>query len=134
MKKVLWLLLISAFLVSCGAPAAKTPTADDVMVAFKAAGLEAENPRDLTKDDYGLAPYVCSGKRFFIPSLGPDNGGRIFVCGNDADRDKLSTFYKKLGEGSALLFSWVYVKGSIVVQINGDLKEDKAAEYEKAIP
>ncbi len=131
MKKLLSLLLIAAFLL---ASCAKAPTSDDVIKSFKAAGLEAENVRRMTKDDYGMAPYVCTGTRFFIPSLGEDNGGRLYICDNNKDRDSLASFYTEAGKASAMLFSWVFVKGSVVVQINGDLPEDKAHQYEAAIP
>jgi len=124
------LLIIAILLTGC----AKQVTSEDVVKAFKDAGLEAENTRPMTKDDYGLAPYVCTGTRFFIPSLGADNGGRLYICDNNKDRDLLSNFYIDAGKASALLFSWVYVKGNVVIQINGDLPEDKARQYEAAIP
>jgi hypothetical protein len=132
---VLALALIAALSLSLlSACSGSKVTSDDVAAAFKAAGLEAETTRPLTKDDYGFAPYVCSGTRFFIPSLGPDNGGRIFVCDKSEDRDALSNYYTEMGKASAAFFSWVFVKGDVVVQINGDLSEDKARQYEVAIP
>lgn len=131
MKKLISLLFIVTLLLSS---CTKQPTAADVITAFKDAGLEAENTRPMTKDDYGFAPFVCEGTRFFIPSLGSNNGGRLFICDNDKDRDALASFYTELGKASAIAFSWVFTKGNIVVQINGDLPEDKAHQYEAAIP
>jgi hypothetical protein len=32
-----------------------------------------------------------------------------------------------------MLFSWVFVKDNIVVQINGDLPEEQAKKYEAAL-
>lgn len=110
------------------------PTAQDVVSAFKKSGLEAENPTPMGPKNYGFAPYVCKGVRFLIPSLGEDSGGRIFVCPNAAERDAIAGYYEGLGKKSAALFSWVFVKGNVVVQINGDLEEDKARKYERAIP
>jgi hypothetical protein len=132
--------LVCLLLTACGggqtaqAPAAKAVTPDDVIAAFKAAGLEAENARAMTKEDYGMAPMLCDGRRFFIPSLGPNNGGRVFVCPNATDRDKLATFYRELGKASAALFTHALVKGNVVVQLNGDLSEEQAKKYEAAIP
>lgn len=80
-------------------PAAKpgaTSTADAVVAAFKAAGLEAEQPQPLTKDDYGLAPLVGSGLRFLVPSLCADCGGRVFVVPDDGERARLKGFYEEL--------------------------------------
>jgi hypothetical protein len=115
-------------------PTALPITAEMVITAFKAAGLEAENSYPLTKSDYGMAPLVCQGTRFLVPSLGPDNGGRIFVCDNPGDQAALVGYYQALGKSSAMFFSWIFEKGSIVVQINGDLPEAIALKYEAAIP
>ena len=114
-------------------PAALVP-AEEVIAAFKAAGLQAEGTRPLTITDYVLVPYVCQGLRFFIPSLGPDNGGRVFICDNKVDEDQLSSYYQSLGQPGSEFFSWVFVKGNIVVQINGTLPEATAKQYEAAIP
>lgn len=129
-KLLLALLFITLITVSCGA---KPVTSEQVIASFKAKGLEAESVRPMDKKDYGAAPYVCAGTRFFTPSLG-EKGGRLFICDNTADRDALADFYIKLGKGSAMLFSWVFVKGNVLVQINGDLPEATAKQYEAAIP
>jgi hypothetical protein len=133
MKRSLFLFFIIVMAILVGACSAKL-TGNDVVTAFKNAGLEAENTKQMGKDDYGAAPLVCEGTRFFIPSLGQDKGGRIFICDNNDDRDSLAKYYQDLGKSSALFFSWVFVKDNIVVQINGDLKEDIALKYEQAIP
>jgi hypothetical protein len=115
-------------------PTISTPEGEAVVAAFKAAGLEAENSRPMTKDDYGMAPPVCQGTRFFIPSLGPDNGGRIFICENQSVQAALAGYYQALGKSDATLFSWVFEKGNILVQINGALPKTTAQKYESAIP
>jgi len=111
-----------------------TPTLDNVISAFRSAGLEAERPTPMGPKDYGLGPYVCQGIRFLIPSLGEDSGGRVLSCQNAADRDAIAAYYDGLGKRSAALFSWVFVKGNVVVQINGELDEALARKYEGAIP
>ena len=121
-------------LSAISAIAVADPTAQDVVSAFKNAGLEAENPTPMGPKNYGFAPYVCKGVRFLIPSLGEDSGGRILACPNAADRDAIAGYYERLAKKSAAFFSWVFVKGNVVVQINGDLEEDKARKYERAIP
>jgi hypothetical protein len=107
---------------------------DDVVAAFREAGLEAEDPRPMTVDDYGFAPYICDGTRFLIPSLGKDSGGRVFVCADEDDQATLRGYYEDLGEGSAALFSWVFEEDDVLVQINGELDEATARRYEAAIP
>jgi hypothetical protein len=105
-----------------------------VIAAFKSAGLEAEEARPLTIDDYGNAPYLCAGLRFLIPSLGVGNGGRLFVCTNPGEQTALAGYYQSLAKTGPEYFSWVYVRGSIVLQINGTLPETAAQKYEAALP
>ena len=107
---------------------------NDVVNAFKQAGLQAENAHPMTTDEYGEAPKVCTGTRFLIPSLGQDNGGRIFICDKSEEQDQLVSYYQGLNKTNSFLFSWIYVKGNIVVQINGDLDGQTAAKYNQAIP
>ena len=110
------------------------PLAYAVIEAFKSAGLEAEGARPVTASDYGMAPYLCTGLRFLIPSLGPDNGGRLFVCNNPDDLEALKGYYQSMGEKGSEFFSWIFVKGTILLQINGSLPEPAALKYEDAIP
>ena len=114
-------------------PSPAVVTADDVVAAFVAAGLEAEGARPMTRDDYGAAPFVGEGVRFLIPSLGEDMGGRIIVVPDAADRERLATYYRDLGKQSAMFFSHVFEVGDVVVQINGRLADDVAAQYEAAL-
>lgn len=130
MNKLIWIIIGALLLTACGGGGL---TSDKVIQAFKDAGLEAENTSTLTKEDYGVAPYVCAGTRFLIPSIGVDKGGRVFQCDNDKDRDALVSYYTELGKVSAAFYSWVYVKDNIVVQINGDLPEETASQYETAL-
>jgi hypothetical protein len=138
MKKALFVfallsLLVSPSAVIAQAPPPKPTNADAVIAAFKAAGLEAESPKAMTRKDYGLAPYVCKGIRFLIPSLGEDAGGRAFFCPRKGDGEKLAKYYNSLGEQSAILFSHVFQQPPYVVQINGDLPDEQAAKYEMAL-
>ncbi len=108
--------------------------ANHAIEAIKAAGLECESPREMTKDDYGMAPMMAKeGIRFFIPSLGPDNGGRIFAFATKEELEKTRDYYVKMGKESAMFFSWVVEKDNILIQINGNLKEEVANKYKDAL-
>jgi hypothetical protein len=131
-KKLLTVLLF-LFLVACGGGSATAVTPDEVVAAFKSAGLEAESPRPLTREDYGAAPYVGSGVRFLIPSLCEDCGGRVFTSTDSKDLDAIKSYYDELGRSSALFFSWTFANGNILVQINGSLDESTARQYETAL-
>ena len=133
LRGMLVMLIVAGALAGCGAPKPPGWTPAQVVSAFQAAGLPAENARPLTKDDYGLAPYVGSGLRFFIPAPCADCGGRVFAVENKEERERLQKFYVEMGKASALVFSWVFVKDNIVVQINGDLPEAQAKAYDAAL-
>ena len=118
------------------ATAAASPkhwTGEQVGAALKAAGLEFEAARPMIAGDYGFAPFVCKGTRFLVPSLGPDNGGRLFECGSIDERDRLVRYYQELSKGSAIFFSWLFARDNILIQINGSLAEPQARKYEAAL-
>lgn len=109
-------------------------TSADVVEIFKLTSLEVEGARPMTKDDYGMAPMrAIEGTRFLIPSLCSDCGGRIFSFSSQEDLDLTKTYYEELGRSSAMFFSWILVKDNILVQINGDLPEEKAKQYEASL-
>jgi hypothetical protein len=110
----------------------RTPPA--VVAAFKAANLEAES-RPLTREDYGLAPYVCheSAQRLLIKSLGDDAGGRVFQCSKKEELAALKAYYDELGKASAWFFSYTFVRDDILIQLNGDLPEPTARAYEAVL-
>jgi len=119
---------------STSTPEFKQWTSSQVIEAFKAAGLEVENPRAMTKDDYGMAPMLAiEGTRFLIPSLCPDCGGRVLSFSSQEDLETTKAYYIELGRSSAAFFSWVFTKDNILVQINGELPEETAKQYEAAL-
>lgn len=109
-------------------------TSNQAIETFKVAGLEAEETRPMTQDDYGMAPMLAvEGTRFLIPSLCPSCGGRVLSFASQNDLDATQAYYVELGKSSALFFSWTFARGNILVQINGDLPEEKARQYEVAL-
>lgn len=104
-------------------------TAANVLTAFKAAGLQAENTYHMGPKDYGFGPYLGNGTRFLIPSLCEDCGGRIFDMDSQADLERLESYYVNLGRNAAFLFSWTFKNGNVLLQINGDLPEADAYKY-----
>lgn len=108
-------------------------TIDQASAAISAAGLEFDSPRPMTADDYGLAPFLGQGVRFLIPSLGPDSGGRLFAFSSQADLDVIRDYYESMAKQSALFFSWVFVQDNILIQINSELPESTALQYQQAL-
>ncbi len=102
--------------------------------AIQAAGLEFANPTPMTKDDYGLAPMTAKEAiHFLVPSVCSDCGGRLYSFSSQDDLNRMKEYYDKLGQASAAFFSWTFVKDNILIQINGDMKEDQARKYETAL-
>lgn len=132
MPRYLKVIVVAVLLVGCGAT---TPshTADQAVQAFKAVGLEAENPTPMERSDYGLAPMVGQGVHFRIPSLCEKCGGRVIAIEDAAERQRMADYYINLGKGSARFFSHVYIVDNLVVQLNGDLPDDQAARYRAAL-
>ncbi|KIL46198.1 hypothetical protein [Jeotgalibacillus campisalis] len=119
---------------STTAEEAEELTVDSVLEDFTDAGLEAEEVRDMTKDDFGMGPMKSEeAKRFLIPSLGADAGGRIFSYENQEDLEEMKDYYETLGEESAMLFSWTAANENILIQINGELPEETFTYYEKVL-
>ncbi|MFC7062835.1 stress protein [Halobacillus seohaensis] len=138
MKKLLFVLfaLSLGVLVACSSTDVSNDsiTVDGAIKAFQDAGLEAENATEMTKDDYGMAPMKSEeGKRFLVPSIEEGAGGRIFSFEKEEDLDQMKEYYDSLGEESAIFFSWTIKHENILVQINGDLPEEKYEEYKTTL-
>jgi hypothetical protein len=137
MKKLVGIMfLFVLFLTACSSATGgkDSITPDKVIVAFKGAGLEAEDSRKMTKDDYGVAPMKAEeGKLIILPSVCEDCGARIFNYENDKDLDEMKAYYDDLGKESAMLFSWTIKHKNILVQLNGDLPEEEYNKYVKAL-
>jgi hypothetical protein len=102
-----------------------------VVAAFKAAGLEIENPTLLAKPkDAGLPVTYTDATSFAIPSAGGSDAGRIYSFASESDLEKMVDYY---AQASADAFSWVYVRDNILVRLNGELAEEKAKQYEAAL-
>jgi len=99
---------------------------EEIAEAFRNSGVEIGEVREMTVADYGPAPKADEGLRFLIPSLGEDAGGRIMRYDKAEVADRAQAYYEELGEQSALLFSHVFRRGNLVVQINGTLPQDQA--------
>ncbi|PEA21683.1 stress protein [Bacillus cereus] len=147
MKKTLIIgaLCISlASLTACGGNNnAKTPTkskqekketkvtVNSIISEFKSAGLQAENPTGLPEKKFGNLRK--EGKRIIVPALGEDKGGRLFEITKKDDLEKVKKYYDELGNSSPLFFSHTYEKGNVLLQMNGDMKDEEFAKYKDVL-
>lgn len=138
MKKIIFpvTLFLVIFMSACSnaSSGTKEVTPDDVVAAFQDAGLEAENPTEMTKDDYGVGPMKSKeGVRVTVPQVCSDCNARIISYENEADLDEMKEYYDSMGEESAMLFSWTAKHKNILIQVNGDMEEEEFNKYKKAL-
>ena len=119
---------------SMDAPVFQQWNAQQVIDAFVANGLEVGDYLIMTEEYYSAALAVAiEGIRFKIPSFCENCGGKILVFENIEDLETTKNYYVDLGNQDAELFSWVFVKGNILVEMDGFLDEELAAKYEAAL-
>lgn len=105
-----------------------------IIAAFKKAGLKAEKPVEMEPKDFGLAPFVGEeAYRFGVPQVCSDCNGRIFSVSNTTERAQLVKYYTDLGKRTAALYSWVFERSTIVLQLNGDMKRAEAMKYKAVL-
>ena len=129
MKKILlsaMLVLISVILFACGGNQSSVTT-DDLIKKFKDDGLEIGEVSDLPNKEFGNTRK--EGKRILIPSLGDDNGGRLFLFNNEKDLKQAKSYYDDLGNAGAMFYSHTYQKGNFLLQMNGDMSDDDFKKY-----
>lgn len=127
------LVFVVGLLAACSS-GETTVKVDEVVSKLKEAGLEAENPTEITKDDVGMAPMRFEeGRRILVPSLGGDNGGRVFVFKDTDDLQEMKSYYDELGKSSAMLFSHTHANDHVLIQMNGDMEQAEFDKYAKVI-
>jgi hypothetical protein len=57
----------------------------------------------------------------------------LYCYEDEADLDEMKGYYDSMGEESAMLFSWTAKHKNILVQVNGDMKEEEFNKYKKAL-
>jgi hypothetical protein len=122
----------SSAITPTAATGLKQWTTAQVLAAFKAARLEAANPRPMSQEDYGQVPMVATEAiRFFVPSLGGTKGGHVYSFATDADLETVRKYYQN-GSGAAKP-PWIFVRDNILVQLNGELSSAQAQRYQSAL-
>lgn len=126
MTRLLFLMLIVVAGCSGASPA---PSPDDTLAAFRSAGLDA-SPLPLVADP--TLPLGCRDARFTIRPA--NHTGRVFVCASQPDVDRVAGYPRAASKSSTFPNAWVFVKGNVIVRLDGSLPEATARRYEAAIP
>jgi len=130
--KKLFIVLLSVFiLVACNGEKRSEHTTEDIIEAFKDAELDVGEVTDLDIKEFGKTRE--EGKRFLVPSLGEDIGGRLFKFKDEKDLEEAKFYYDDLGNSNPLLFSHTHKNGLFLLQMNGTMEEAQFKKYKKAM-
>jgi hypothetical protein len=136
MKKLLGVFLVvllAVALTACGG-SGKSHTADEVIEAFKKAGLEVEDIKDVKPENLGMAPNTHKeGKLFQIPSVGQEVNGKILIYKNNKDLQKTKEYFDEAGKASAAFFSYTIEKDDIFVHLPKFVPEELVEKYKAAL-
>lgn len=111
---------------------------DDIIKAFSEQSLVVYNPRDMTKEDFGIAPMSATKAKIFslIETDNEDQqqNARLLTFDNLDDLKATKKYYDDLGKDSAMLFSYTAVNEDdlVLMQFNGQLSQDLVEKYAKA--
>lgn len=105
-----------------------------VIDKFKSAGLEVNEPRKMTKDDYGMAPLKAKEGMIFGVQQGTDGeyqNARIFSFKSIDDLNDTKSYYDNLGKESSMTFSYTASDEDqlVLMQFNGDLPKEVIDKY-----
>ena len=111
---------------------------DDIIETFTQQSLVVYNPRDMTKEDFGIAPMSATKAKIFS-LIETDNeeeqqNARLLTFDNLDDLKATKKYYDDLGKDSAMLFSYTAVNEDdlVLMQFNGQLSQDLVEKYAKA--
>lgn len=108
--------------------------AQDVVTAFRAAGLPAHIVRSATKEERdGLFAFVQADALRFRISEREGEMGMVLVFKNANDLQRMHKYYLGLNRALPRFKSWLFVKDNILLQINHEVPESTAREYADAL-
>lgn len=135
MKRIFVLTIICLVVLSaCG----KKVEIKDFTKGFKDAGLNVNNAKEMTRDDYGAAPMKAEKGIIFGVEKGQDGqymNGRLLEFKDEKDLDQTKEYYDKLGKESAILYSHTYKTkdGKYLLQMNGEVDDSTFDKYKKTM-
>ena len=115
-----------------------TADLDDIIETFTKQSLVVYNPRDMTKEDFGIAPMSATSAKIFslVKTDNEDDqrNARLLTFDNLDDLKATKQYYDDLGKDSAMLFSYTAVNEDdlVLMQFNGQLSQDLVEKYAKA--
>ncbi|MDT2614250.1 LysM domain-containing protein [Enterococcus dongliensis] len=112
----------------------KTVNLSKIIEQFKKDGLEVNDPRKMTKADYGLGPLKAKNGMIFDVQMGSDGeyqNARIFSFKTIDDLNDTKKYYDDLGKESSMTFSYTAANEDklVLMQFNGDLPKEVVDKY-----
>lgn len=109
---------------------------EDLLAHFRDSGVLLGQTRSaILEASKSVAPDVAEdGIRFVLPELepiaGPGAGGRVWTFSKPQDMQLMRGYYEDLQEKQPDRKSWLYERDNILLQINGQLPEERAKVFE----
>jgi hypothetical protein len=98
---------------------------DQVILAFKQAGLEVGPYRSMIKEDYAGAPVMSlQGICFYTSSNGEGCTARVLSFLDQTSLEKTRQFFIDNG------YTWLFTNQNILVEMNPEVNESTARTYE----
>ncbi|ERS93140.1 hypothetical protein [Staphylococcus simulans] len=135
MKKFLGFIVIAIFILSA---CSKNYEVKDVTKGFNDDGLTVNEEREMTKDDYGMAPMKADKAVIFGVEKGEDGNyknARLMKFKNKDDLDQTKKYYDDLGKETAMFYSHTYKSDDdkFLIQMNGDIDDKTFEKYKKSM-
>jgi hypothetical protein len=106
---------------------------NDVINIFNANGLEVQDIKPLTAEDYNSLPAKAKEAiKFTVPSNGERAEGCILSFERRDDMEKITDYYRTLNKKEKL-HSWTFIRDNVLVVLKGEIPEKKARLYEDAL-
>lgn len=126
-KKLLIAVLFGSLVAGCSINTTGDITTDVVIEQFEVEGLEIGAVSDLDNSEFGNIRE--EGKRILVPSLGADNGGRLYRFSDDADLQQAKSYYDGISNSGPLFYNHTYQSGNLLLQMNGEMSDEDFAKY-----
>ncbi len=138
MRKLLGLALASTLILgACGSndgdkkEESKSYTTNDIVKGFKDNKLNVINEKEMTREDFGLAPMKTDEAKMFV--VQDNKNARVMKFKNSDDLKQTKKYYDELGKESAAFYSHTHSKGKFLIQMNGDIDDATFNKYKNSM-
>jgi hypothetical protein len=107
--------------------------ASEVLQELKSAGLDVQTaPGGKMNDEIGMSSRVEEA-RFQTHAASRIVAGTILTFHSEDELVRMTNYLRALGQSMPAYRSWVFVRDNALVQIDGDLPDERAIQFEEAL-